>query len=91
MFSTIITVLLSPITFLVIGTAVAIYARARKALGEGTGLAMAAMMFLSIPVILLSGLLYLVLPGLASEIALRIAALFLAFAVAIFAMDRKGK
>ena len=90
MFATTMTVLLSPITFLVIGMAVAIYARAKNAFGESTGLLMAAMMFLSIPVILVSGTLYLVLPTAASMVALRVLAVSLSFAVTTFAMDRKG-
>ena len=90
MFSTIIAVLLSPVSFLVIGVALSVLTKTRSLLGESTGLVMAGLMFLAIPCFLLLFGFALILPELAAASCLRIAILLLSFAVATFLMDRKG-
>ena len=89
MVSTILAVLLSPILFLVYGIAISIFIKTKSLLGESTGLVMAGLMFLCIPMVLAMFGFALLMPALISLASLRVAMLLIGFAVTTFVTDRK--
>lgn len=89
MVSTIFAILLSPVLFLVYGIALSIFIKNRSLLGESTGLVMAGLMFLCIPLVLSMFGFVLFMPALISVASLRVAMLLIGFAVTTFVTDKK--
>lgn len=88
MITTVAVTILSPITFIAIGVLISAYCKKNSVFGEGTGITMAALMLLAVPVLVLTGALCFVMPVLLSVILLRLTAFLLGFAVTTFCMDR---
>lgn len=91
MISSILAFLISPVVFILAGVLTSYLAKKYNAFGESTGITLAALILVSVPVVLITGCLALVLPGVTAQLFLRAAAFFSGFGVTTYLIDRADR